>query len=46
MVHLKPLSDFMGDVTVNNVIKYLERADYWMTVDPMTKEREPQPCIG
>lgn len=45
-VNLKPLNDFQGAIiTVNNVIKYLERADYWMTVDPMTKEGDPQPCM-
>jgi len=37
------LNDFDGAIiTVNNVIFHLPRADYWITVDPMDKEGNPQ----
>lgn len=43
---LNQLRDFDGAViTVNNVINHLPRADYWITVDPMTKELQPQPAM-
>jgi len=37
------LKKFKGVIiTVNNVIFHLPRADYWMTIDPMDKNGEPQ----